>query len=239
MTRSSAPRSPAVARRRLATTVRRQQILEAAIGLFSQRGFKGTTTREIATAAGVNEALIFRHFARKQDLYAAILREGAHHGDTTQWLPELHALADCGDDRRLLTTLFGRLIAQHDQAHDFLRLMLYSALEDHSLTQMFFREQVEPLQDFLAAYVAQRRREGVFRAIDTDGAVRSILALPTHHVLVTRVLRSDTWFADDQTAAEVFADVVLCGLRAPVQEVGIPGRAWRPLENAIDDDEPA
>src|SRR3989442_6666630 len=50
-----------------------QQILKNAIRLFAQKGFRGTTTREIALAAGVNEVTIFRHFSSKQDLYAAIL----------------------------------------------------------------------------------------------------------------------------------------------------------------------
>ena len=52
---------------------RKLQILRVAVRLFSQRGFSGTTTREIAQAAGVSEAMVFRHFATKQELYAAIL----------------------------------------------------------------------------------------------------------------------------------------------------------------------
>jgi TetR/AcrR family transcriptional regulator len=47
---------------------RRKQILRVAIQLFSQRGFSGTTTKEIARAAGVSEAMVFRHFANKEEL---------------------------------------------------------------------------------------------------------------------------------------------------------------------------
>jgi TetR/AcrR family transcriptional regulator len=52
---------------------RRSQILSVAVNLFSQRGFRGTTTKEIAHTAGVSEAMVFRHFATKEELYAAIL----------------------------------------------------------------------------------------------------------------------------------------------------------------------
>src|SRR6188472_3321243 len=52
---------------------RRLQILRVAMRLFSQRGFRGTTTREIAVASGVSEAMVFRHFATKEELYSAIL----------------------------------------------------------------------------------------------------------------------------------------------------------------------
>ena len=64
---------------------RRLQILRVAVTLFSQKGFRGTTTKEIATAAGVSEAMVFRHFANKRELYAAILeRMGAELNEVPQ-----------------------------------------------------------------------------------------------------------------------------------------------------------
>ena len=47
------------------------RIVEAAVQLFSRQGYKGTSTREIASLAGVNEATVFRYFARKTDLFWA------------------------------------------------------------------------------------------------------------------------------------------------------------------------
>ena len=44
------------------------RLVEAAVQLFSRQGFKGTSTRDIAQLAGVNEATLFRYFARKTDL---------------------------------------------------------------------------------------------------------------------------------------------------------------------------
>src|SRR5436853_1918698 len=58
---------------RMAGDERRLQILRVAVSLFSQKGFRGTTTKEIAQAAGVSEAMVFRHFATKSELYSAIL----------------------------------------------------------------------------------------------------------------------------------------------------------------------
>src|SRR5712692_4819660 len=60
---------------RLAAGDRRRQILSVATKLFSRRGFRGTTTRQIAERAGVNEAILFRHFPRKEELYWAVLDE--------------------------------------------------------------------------------------------------------------------------------------------------------------------
>ena len=49
---------------RLPAPDRRRQILAVAMELFARRGFRGTTTRQIAERAGVNEAIVFRHFPR-------------------------------------------------------------------------------------------------------------------------------------------------------------------------------
>jgi TetR/AcrR family transcriptional regulator len=47
---------------RMSASDRRNQLIDVAIDLFSRKGFGGTTTKEIAAAAGVTEAIIFRHF---------------------------------------------------------------------------------------------------------------------------------------------------------------------------------
>src|SRR5262249_32885738 len=58
---------------RMSAKDRQQQIVQVAADLFSQNGFRGTKTKDIAERAGVSEAIIFRHFASKEELYSAIL----------------------------------------------------------------------------------------------------------------------------------------------------------------------
>src|SRR6185437_9994486 len=72
---------------RLDSDDRRKAIVDAAVPLFARNGFAGTTTRELAAAAGVSEALLFRHFPSKQSLYREILALGCE-GD-----PALERLA--------------------------------------------------------------------------------------------------------------------------------------------------
>src|SRR5215208_6519149 len=67
------PAQPQAAAGRMCADERRLQIAEVAMRLFSESGFRGTTTKEIAQAAGVSEAIIFRHFATKEELYTAIV----------------------------------------------------------------------------------------------------------------------------------------------------------------------
>jgi AcrR family transcriptional regulator len=60
---------------RLPAEERRDAIIRAALKVFSENGFHGTTTKALAKAAGVSEALIFRHFPGKEELYAAMQTE--------------------------------------------------------------------------------------------------------------------------------------------------------------------
>lgn len=56
---------------RLSADERRQQIIQAARQVFEQTGFDGARTRDLAAAAGVNEALLYRHFGSKEELFEA------------------------------------------------------------------------------------------------------------------------------------------------------------------------
>src|SRR2546425_12239595 len=60
---------------RLSAQDRRQQIMQVATGLFARQGFQGTTKRQIAEEAGINEALLFRHFPSKENLYCTLIEE--------------------------------------------------------------------------------------------------------------------------------------------------------------------
>jgi len=60
---------------RLPAEERRAAIIRAALKVFSEEGFHGATTRALAKEAGVSEALIFRHFPSKDELYAAMQDE--------------------------------------------------------------------------------------------------------------------------------------------------------------------
>ncbi|MFC6334193.1 TetR/AcrR family transcriptional regulator [Paenibacillus septentrionalis] len=51
----------------------KKKIMEATISLFVSKGYKGTTTKEIASASGVNEVTIFRHFSSKKGLFEAVV----------------------------------------------------------------------------------------------------------------------------------------------------------------------
>src|SRR6266404_9745262 len=118
---------------RMAGEERHLQILRVAMNLFSQRGFRGTTTKEIALAAGVSEAMVFRHFATKEELYSAIIDHKACSGDERDPYQLVAEAIARKDDRAVFEQLALDALTQNECDPDFQRLLLHSALEDISL----------------------------------------------------------------------------------------------------------
>jgi len=62
-----------IAMTRLPAAQRREQLLDTAVKLFSEKGYAGATTAELARAAGVTEPIIYRHFRSKKELFIAVI----------------------------------------------------------------------------------------------------------------------------------------------------------------------
>jgi AcrR family transcriptional regulator len=134
---------------RLDNDERRKAIVAAAVPLFARKGFAGTTTKELAEAAGISEALLFRHFPSKKQLYAEILQLGCE-GDPA--LERLATLAPSTATLVHMTTFMVRyfLLGGADRAEldTRLRLVLHSFLEDGEYARELFDtifERVHPL----------------------------------------------------------------------------------------------
>jgi TetR/AcrR family transcriptional regulator len=207
---------------RMSSEDRRQQLIRVAIRLFSQKGFSGTTTKEIALAAGVTEALIFRHFATKDDLYAAILDYKASEVRVEDTLDELREYAERRDDEGLFGALGSKILEHYRKDLDFMRLMFYSALECHKLAHHFCEKQLTPIQDFLSDYVTLRQGEGAFRRCNAQAAVRAFIGMYVHHALANRLLQLKVLDISDEEVIETFTRIFLDGLRP---HTAVTGRA--------------
>jgi AcrR family transcriptional regulator len=201
---------------RMAGLERRQQILRVAMSLFSRHGFRGTTTKEIAREAGVSEAMVFRHFATKEELYRAILDNKACVGglvDPRELLSEAIARKD---DRAVFEELAMAMMCHHEEDLEFLRLLTHSALEGHQLREMFWDRNVRPLYEFLGAYIHERQRDGVMREIDPRIAVRAFLGMIIHHSLNNTLWDQPRRLLDitNECAAREFTELLLRGLAA-------------------------
>ena len=195
-------------------TERRQQLIDAAVRVFAERGFRGATTHEIAAAAGVTEAVIFQHFPDKDTLYSAILEQKARERQAVGWLSDIRTRAEAGDTAGVLQTLYDGLIGQHERDPDFLRLTVYSALEQHPLSRRLQSQGLD-LYNLLESFVVAGQRSGAFRPGPPPILVRALLALPIYYVLQRQVFRTPWPAADREEVVTTGVQIALAGLSNP------------------------
>jgi AcrR family transcriptional regulator len=141
---------------------RRKAIVQAAVPLFARKGFAGTTTREIAEAAGISEGLVFKHFPTKKHLYREILRLGCE-GD-----PALEQLARLQPSTETLVCMVRFMVrrfllggeAERAELDLRLRLVLHSFLEDGDYARELFETVAERVVPLFAASVALATEAG-------------------------------------------------------------------------------
>jgi len=117
---------------------RRAAIIRTARRVFVDKGFNGTTTRELAQAAGVSEALLFKHFPSKEALYSAILRASFEH----EGLKIIERFRSLRPSTSALVFLVQDLIShilggQPDEGgRTFFRLIVRSLMDEGDLTRL-------------------------------------------------------------------------------------------------------
>lgn len=163
-------------RHRLPAQERRAAIVEAAIRLFAEKGFRGTTTREIAAAVGVSEPVLYEHFATKRDLYTAIIDAKLNQG-VEKFSSALAPFAGLNDDSGFLTRLAELLLSFYDAEPDYLRLLMFSALERHELSDIFYQRHSRAFHDVVVRYLGRRMRQGALRRTHPALAARAFTGM--------------------------------------------------------------
>jgi AcrR family transcriptional regulator len=125
---------------RMTSDLRRQLILGAARRCFARNGFAGTTTRSVAAAAAISEALLFKHFPSKAALYAEILAEECEADpDLAHLLGQEPSTAALVELIRNMVRYFVETVSGPDeQEAQRLRLMITSHLEDGEFARLLY-----------------------------------------------------------------------------------------------------
>ena len=199
-------------RRRMSAEDRKRQILRSAIESFAQKGFSGTKTRDIAAAAGVSEAILFRHFGTKEDLYHAILDIKETREGMSQRIQDLEALAARRDDAALLGQLTAQTLRSFREDPAFHRLLLYAGLEGHLLASLFHERFGLPTGDFLRKYIALRQEEGAFCKCDPDTAVMFFFGSVVQYAMSRYLFDAQDESPGDEAVAAQLVELVLRGL---------------------------
>ena len=199
---------------RMTAKTRREQIVAVAAELFSQKGFSGTTTKEIADEAGVSEAIIFRHFATKDALYNAILDYKVSQA-SERMRANLNEAATRKDDDAYFGSLAYEMLEFHSRDRTFMRLLLFSALEGHDLSEIFFNSTAREMRNHIRRYIRQRINDGAFRPVDPAVAARAFVGIVLNQAQVRNIFRDDDLRLSNRQMADRFVDLFLSGIRNP------------------------
>lgn len=207
---------------RLSALDRRRQIMRAASGLFARRGYRGTTTREIAERAGINEALLFRHFPSKEKLYWTIIEESCSARGRRHTIKKI--LDEGGSDLEIFAAIAREFLVRNAHDTELTRLLWFTALESHTLSRRFFRTYVAVNYEALADYIQRRVNQGAFRQVDPLLSARGFLGMVVYHFLVQELFGGEKFQKfDPEMVADTLAAVWLNGMQAPAARLHANG----------------
>lgn len=206
---------------RLSAPDRRRKLLTAALELFSRQGYQGTTTREIARRAGVSEALLFRHFASKEDLYWSVLDEQC---EVRGGRARLEAMLHSGDDDAEIFAAIAEDILTRNFADSRLyRLLLFSALESHELSHRFFCTHISEYYEAVAVHIRRRIQSGRFREVDPLLSARLFIGMALHYFLVEELFAGHQSRAPEiKKVSRAVTEMWLSGIASPDAAVAHP-----------------
>jgi len=196
-----------VPRRRMSADARRVQLLETARTVFMRSGFGGTTVRDISDAAGVNIALLYRHFASKEELFDEAVAQ-----PLTEALDGFVEIASQASDyvgrtevqRQIVEELIGNLLDAMAEITPLLGVVLFSSRGGE-----FYRERFAPT----IATITQAADAAVpnwdHRDYDTD--VMSMLIVGMCLMYGMRTLFEGAPF-DREAVARELSDLIFDGL---------------------------
>jgi AcrR family transcriptional regulator len=194
---------------RLSSDERRASIIDAACKLFSEKGFRGTTTRELAATVGVTEPVLYEHFKTKRDLYAAIIETKAKQGiDSVNALAEQYA--NSNDDRGFFKAFGLNIVEWYTHDPVVVRLLLFSNLEGHELKDLF-HERGSCCFSVVISHIERRIQQGAIRAIDPAIAARAFFGMVAHYALTGLIFGFAPFSKPTEQVIDEMVDIFLAG----------------------------
>ena len=194
--------------------ISRERLLEAAVRVYGELGFRGATTRRIAQEAGVNEVTLFRIFGSKAALIAEALRANVSNGGrgerAVSSLPDVPA-----DPERELTAWCAAQLAYLRASRTMIRKTM-GELEEHPELSDCASEGPECAARQLRAYLNRLRRRRLIAADADLSAAAAMLLGALFADAMGRDMLPQTYPQSPQVAAQAYARLLLKGIGAKV-----------------------
>ena len=186
----------------------RTRILEAALHLFSRKGYLGATTREIARQAGVAEITLFRYFPTKEELLEEIVARYSFLPALKEMLPELRKMGY----RESLARLAEKFIERLEERKDLIRIMQSEMAVYPSKVRKIYHSIIGEMLHMLASYFRELQKQGKLRSFQPELAAEAFLGMFFSHFYSRELLyRRGQRKADEKTLMKEFVELFIKG----------------------------
>ncbi|WP_293502027.1 TetR/AcrR family transcriptional regulator [Roseateles sp.] len=161
---------------------RPQELLDAALALFVEKGFAATRSEEIAARAGVAKGTLYRYYPSKDELFKAMVRDNlsVHIAESAAQAAQYQ-----GPIAELLRQMMQAWWAKvgHGNAGVVCKIMMIEARNFPELARFYVDEVIRPSQSLISGLVMRGIHSGEFRAVPVEATVHMLIA-PMLHLLL-------------------------------------------------------
>lgn len=198
-------------KKRLNNKERRAQIIDAALNVFAREGFNGAKIKKIAGEAGASEALIYRHFKTKEDLYRTALGE---HLDVHSMSVDCKAAMANRDDYGVFGAFASHVLDFYRRDSRSIRLILFSALEGSPITGAFHTIKEKTTIELLADYIKQRIKEAAFKKANAHLVSQLFIESIVMFIVDREASLTTPPISPDEEAVDTMVKIFVDGLKA-------------------------
>ncbi len=180
LSRTSSPRSAsssltAPAKRSRRKEARPAELLDAALGLFVEKGFAAAHVDEVAARAGVSKGTLFLYFSSKEELFKEVVRRNIA-GRIVEWNTQFESFS--GSTAEMLRLAMRQWWQQlgATPASGIIKLVISEARNFPQIAQFYQHEVIEPGHELMRRVLARGIAKGEFRAVNLDYAIYSVIA---------------------------------------------------------------
>jgi len=161
---------------------RPQELLDAALALFVEKGFAATRSEEVAARAGVAKGTLYRYYPSKDELFKAVVRDNlsVHIAESaTQAAQYQGSIAELM--RQMLQAWWAKV--GRGNAGVVCKIMMVEARNFPELARFYVDEVIRPSQGLVGGLIERGIRSGEFRAVPVEATVHMLIA-PMLHLLL-------------------------------------------------------
>jgi len=193
-----------------------KRILEAAVNVFSQKGFGAATTSEIAKQAGVAEGTIFRYFKTKKDILRGILIHMINIFSRKMVIDNVEKMFLNPGDKDI-RTLFREFVKDRlklvDSIFPMVRVVLGEAMYHEDVREAIYKNIIVKAVEIFTAFQKKMAEKGILREdVEPEAIIRSIMGNIAILVAQRKVFGNMFNVTDMDKEIDKLVDVVLYGI---------------------------